>query len=42
MIFLIVAFILILAAAGLLGLTADSRQFTLPTGGDAPKLRPRL
>jgi hypothetical protein len=42
MLFLIVAFIVALAAAGLLGLTADSREFTVPTGGDSLKLRPRL
>lgn len=42
MLFLLVAFFVVLAAAGLLGLTADSREFTLPTGGDSLKLRPRL
>jgi hypothetical protein len=42
MFFLIVAFIVVLAAAGLLGLTADSREFTVPSGGDSLKLRPRL
>jgi hypothetical protein len=41
MFFLFFAF-LVLAVAGLLGWTADSREYTLPTGGDAPKLRPRL
>jgi len=42
MVFLIVAFLIVLAAAGLLGLTAESREFTVPTGGDSLKLRPRL
>lgn len=42
MFYILVAFILVLAAAGLLGLTADSRDFTVPTGGDSLKLRPRL
>ena len=42
MFFLVLAFIAVLAVAGLLGLTADSREFTLPTGGDASGLRPRV
>lgn len=42
MFFLVLAFILVLAVAGLLGWTADSREYTLPTGGDSLKLRPRL
>jgi len=42
MFYLFLVFVLVLAAAGLLGLTADSREHTLPTGGDALKLRPRL
>jgi hypothetical protein len=42
MFFLVLAFIAVLAGAGLLGWTADSRQYKLPTGGDALKLRPRL
>jgi hypothetical protein len=42
MFFLVLALMAVLAVAGLLGLTADSRQFTLPTGGDALKAHPRL
>jgi hypothetical protein len=42
MFFLVLALMAVLATAGLLGLTADSRQYSLPTGGDAPKLQPRL
>jgi len=41
MVFLVLSFIAALAVAGLLGLTADSREFTLPTGGDAPTPQPR-
>jgi hypothetical protein len=42
MFFLFVAFLVVLAVAGLLGWTADSRDYAnLPTNGDMPRLRPR-